>query len=279
MSIAVLLFLVCSAPTLSFGESGSFGAYPMHGGNHMKQQIALDSNINKDNVHSLASLCTFSQDGSSGYIGYPVVDDDNNTYFTDNSGYKSINIETCTLNWEVSNAEFEALLGVDEGLSSPSMNTPALIETDGGDRAVLFGYHQLGELLKGNFTLTSGCYIAALRVEDGSLLYSATIVEAGHQDTSYCRIHGVMIEHQYAFGGTSNYGYTTGMEQSSWSDDGPQLWRGKAFKMDINTGQLVAEWYSLPEYDYDTLDTELFYRSSCSVVVVCSDSICICSPQ
>ena len=54
---------------------------------------------------------------------------------------------------------------------------------------------------------------------------------------------------------------------------------GKAFKMDINTGQLVAEWYSLPEYDYDTLDTELFYRSSCDVVAVCFDSICICSPQ
>merc|ERR1719474_1484116 len=69
-----------------------------------------------------------------------------------------------------------------------------------------------------------------------------------------------MVEHQYAFGGVSNAGYTIGIEISSWSDPGPQLWRGKAFKMDINTGQLVAEWYSLPEYDYDTLDTELFYR-------------------
>ena len=200
----------------------------------MKQQIALDSNINNSNVHSLRKWCEFGEPGSWGYTGYPLVDDDNNTFFTDSSGYKSVDIDSCTVNWEVSNLEMDAMVGVDEGASFPSLNSPALIETAAGDRAVLFGYHVLKEA--GN--AVTGCYIAALRVENGSLLYSATILDKELRDCSVCRIHGVMVDGQYAYGGTSNFGYGFD-ELFNATFDGTQLWRGKVFKMDINDGVLI----------------------------------------
>ena len=235
--MAQLLLSLSTLPAMVWGAAGSFGAYPQHGGNAMKQQIALSSNINESNVHSLHSLCTFGRQGSWGYIGYPLVDSDNNTVFADTAGYQSVDMSTCTLNWEVSNGDLDAMIGVAAGSSFPSLNTPALIETESGDRAVLFGYH----LLKEAGNAATGCFIAALRVEDGSLLYSATILDSEHRDCSVCRIHGVMVDGQYAYGGTSDhvdYGYGSNEWLNATSDemDSAQLWRGKVFKMDINNG-------------------------------------------
>merc|ERR1719242_845358 len=47
-----------------------------------------------------------------------------------------------------------------------------------------------------------------------------------------------------------------------WTPDGPLVYRGMAFKMDINTGEVVARWHSLPEFadNVDTLETKLFYQ-------------------
>ena len=77
----VLMFLqILSLPLAINANAGVFGAYPLHGGNHMKQQIALDSTINTDNIDSLSKLCEYSDDGEFGYIGYPLVDDARNVY-------------------------------------------------------------------------------------------------------------------------------------------------------------------------------------------------------
>ena len=114
--MAAFLFRLFLLPTiLVIAESTSYGAYPMHGGNHMKQQIALQSNINSANIHNLDKLCTFSQDGVYGYTGYPIIDDDRNAYFTDSAGYKSVDIDTCTLNWEVTNYDVDDLIGFPRG--------------------------------------------------------------------------------------------------------------------------------------------------------------------
>lgn len=223
--MATFLFLLLLVPRSLKADAGSFGAYPMHGGNHMKQQIALESNINSDNIHSLDKLCTFSQDGIYGYTGYPVVDNDNNAYFTDNSGYKSMDIDTCTLNWEVTNYDFDGLIGMPQGLGLTygSLNTPALIQTDAGDKAVLFGWHLWAQSANGTFT--KGCYMVALRLDNGSILYTATITDVGLDETGICIIHGVMVEGSYAYGGTSNSGYGFGMEMTTFTADGPQLSR------------------------------------------------------
>jgi len=262
------LIMLCIAALLLKNESGSFGAYPQHGGNAMAQQIGLDSMISSSTVHRLNRLCSFSEDGAWGFSGYLVIDDGERGYFADSAGYKSVDIATCTVLWAVSNAEMDGMVGVDEGTSFPSMSTPALMETAGGQKAVLFGYHRLvtgkgkgtGTGTAGTGTLVSGCYMAALLVANGSLLYSATIFDEELVDCSVCRIHGVAIDGQYAYGGTSNDGHGYPMDMTTWTSSGPQLWRGKAFKMDLNNGEVVAEWYSLPEYDYDSLDSELFYR-------------------
>ena len=263
--MAAFVILTSFAPTILLGDGRSFGAYPMHGGNNMKQQIALDSNIDTENIHTLDKLCTFSQNGSWGYTGYPVVDNDGNAYFTDNAGYKSMDIATCTLNWEVTNYRADVMAGIANGSSYASLNTPSLIVTDSGDEAVLFGHHQWW--WTDDFYMTKGCYILALRVEDGSMLYLSTIVDKEHREAAICIIHGVMVDGQYAYGGTSNSGYGFGMESISWTPGGPHLWRGKAFKMDINTGEVVAEWYSMPEYEsYNKsyLETEL---SLCALLI------------
>ena len=74
-SVICSLLLVLSSPIDVSSEAGIFGAYPLHGGNHMKQQIALNSNINADNIHSLQRHCSFSENGVHGFSGYPIVDD------------------------------------------------------------------------------------------------------------------------------------------------------------------------------------------------------------
>lgn len=68
--MATFVAVLCFAPTLLQGDGGVFGAFPMHGGNPMKQQIAMNSNIDRANIHNLDKLCTFSNDGSWGYIGF-----------------------------------------------------------------------------------------------------------------------------------------------------------------------------------------------------------------
>merc|ERR1719361_2514022 len=112
------------------------------------------------------------------------------------------------------------------------------------------------------FGFQKGCYLMALRVEDGSALYFSQIVDQFDREASVCQVHGVMIDGQYAYGGCSNTGYGYPIDFTTWLPGGPQLWRGKAFKMDVNTGEVVAEWYSMPEYSNDsaTLESELFYR-------------------
>ena len=54
-------------------DAGIFGAYPLHGGNHEKQQIALSSDITMDNVHELETKCVLAEEGVFGYMGYVRV--------------------------------------------------------------------------------------------------------------------------------------------------------------------------------------------------------------
>ena len=254
----------------------------------MKQQIALDSDINLDNIDTLSTRCEYSEHGSFGFMGYPLVDDAHNVYFTDNSGYKSMAIDTCTLNWHVSNEQLDEMLGLDplSSTSFASLNSPALVTTDSGDKVVLFAYNEwLARLFGDEVILTKGCYVAALRVEDGSLLYRATIFDKYARDTAICIIHGMMVDGQFAYGGTSNSGYGFPLESIYWNAQGPMVWRGKAWKMDINTGQVVAEWYGLPEYNYDTLESETSFPQTCrkrrlvyvSVVCCFKNVTCFCS--
>ena len=169
---------------------------------------------------------------------------------------KSVDIATCTLNWEVTYAELNARFGAVDILAS--LNTPVLIETDAGVKAVMFGLHASSPISDGGMW-TRGCGLAAFHVENGTILSWINIQDPGDIESSYCFIHGVIVDGQYAYGGVSSPTYVYDMDRTTFTDDGPMLWRGKAFKYDINTGEIVAEWHSLPEFDYDTLETELFY--------------------
>ena len=62
MSAAVLL--LSSLPLAILGDAGVFGAYPLHGGNHMKQQIALNSDISINNIDTLSTRCEYTEDGA-----------------------------------------------------------------------------------------------------------------------------------------------------------------------------------------------------------------------
>eukprot|EP01084_Bolivina_argentea_P220439 373589_1 len=243
-------------------EGGIFGAYPLHGGNKEKQQIALDSQITAENVMDIQILCSYSEDDAFGYMGYPIVDDENNVYFADNSGFKSVNINDCSLNWKIDMEQLKEM--VDECCPSPSQNTPALVQTKYNEEVVLFGYTAWEKEYLNISVLTKqnrGCYMVALRVTDGSLLWKTTIYDKNLRESAMCMIHGVQVDGHYAYGGVSNYAYGLPLDWLYLNDE-PMVWRGKVYKIDINTGELVNEWYSLPPHNIDTVKTEGMYNGA-----------------
>merc|ERR1719242_367198 len=117
-----------------------------------------------------------------------------------------MDLSTCELNWHITNAELEQMTDECVGCSSPSYNTPSLIQTADGDKVILFSFKSkekpgwaLGDK---NY---QGCYIAALHVTDGSLRYKSVIVDKHARDAAICIIHGVQIEGRYAYGGVSSH--------------------------------------------------------------------------
>ena len=115
----------------------------------------------------------------------------------------------------------------------------ALYQNNKGEKGLIFGY-----------ILTPGGHdnpnadslnVAALNIETQEVMWDTQVLEAGYESTQL-QYHGVLVEGEYAYGGIS----------SSANMDVPPvpwcLWRGIAFKLDINTGELLHTFKTLPDY-------------------------------
>eukprot|EP01084_Bolivina_argentea_P030389 56327_1 len=234
---------------------GAVGKYPLHGGNMKNQQISLNSAINVENIDYLQLYCLFNSTNPSGFglSGYITVDDEEHAYFADTSGHiKCFDITTCTLIWSVN------IGNIVNDLRAASRNTLSLFQNKNGQKGVLVG---TPNELTNNSTLTDppigiwSSWIIALDIENGEEMWKTLI-----SDTGSSMIHGVQIDNDgFLYGGTS----------SAWNShfippNSNNIHIGKAFKIDINTGELVNEWQTLPaiENQTDDIDNDLYYSGA-----------------
>ena len=114
---------------------------PQWGGTIKLQQKAPERTnilINKSNIKSVTKQCNYTSMNSNGFYGYVSIDDNNNAYFTDFSGYvTSIDLETCNERWRTKISE---ALGYNSSLINYiSRNGLSLFQNSKGEKGVLIG--------------------------------------------------------------------------------------------------------------------------------------------
>eukprot|EP01084_Bolivina_argentea_P111878 199558_1 len=233
-SCILLIAVIIISIIWPFGESeqisaGIYGKYPVWGGNIKNQQISLNSVITSENVADIKTLCIYN--GSETDIslsGYITVDNDNYGYFGDTSGYiRSIDLNTCQTKWSVL---LNDILNYDGIYHYNVLNTASLYTTSNGQQGILFG-------TSGNNRAIYDCYAIALNTNDGSLIWKTLIA-----NSTYCRIHGFMIDGSFAFGGMSSGSDVIPTIQNT-------MFIGRLNKINLNNGEIINEWYSLPQYN------------------------------
>eukprot|EP01084_Bolivina_argentea_P092793 166924_1 len=226
-------------------KAGIYGKYPVWGGNIKNQQIALNSKITKDNLNTLHQICLYNgSQTDSQLIGYITVDNDNNGYFGTSGFVRSINLDSCKIRWtqNVTN-----LLNYTGPNHYQLKNTASLFQTNNNEKCLLFGTEMIPRS-------HNPCYVVAIRIEDGSLLWK-TILGQG-MDSTYCQIHGCMIDQQYAYCGMSS-------DANKLYPDTNAMFIGRMSKININNGQLISQWYSIPKYNInETFETDGFYSGA-----------------
>eukprot|EP01084_Bolivina_argentea_P139652 245665_1 len=230
--VIIVILLNKEDESLSIGTFGKFG---MHGGNKKNQQISINSKITAQNIDSLQQICDFNATSSLFFSGYITVDDDEHAYFGGNAGYIScIDINSCSLIWKIKITDIVNTVDLPE---TASRNTLSLFQDKNGNKGILFGTPNEAGQMTNHKLFNYPCFAIALNIKDGSLMWKTII--ANNSDSSQCQIHGFVIDRQYAFGGMSSFDY--------WFQPNPNvIFRGKVFKLNINNGQIIHEWYSTP---------------------------------
>eukprot|EP01084_Bolivina_argentea_P147313 257771_1 len=241
--------------------SGTYGKWSSYGGSPTNQQFApKESNviINKNNIKNMSLQCAYSiSNVVYDYNGYITIDEDNYGYVTDaaSNAFK-IDLDSCTIIWIVNIAE---ILGyIIDGQRLYSRHTATLFQNSNGDKGILFG---APNLMRVGISAFDGCWAVALNIKDGSLLWSTNL---GNGIESYdCCAHGFMIDtnDHYAYGGMS-----VPTSRNLLMDSVPlvAIARGKMYKLDINTGDIIHSWHSIDKdkfaIDLDNVNVSYEYQ-------------------
>ena len=228
------------------------GKYPIHGGNAKNQQIGLNSVITQENIENTEQLCIHEVPNEwamlGGHKGFIVVDDNEYGYFSNESGFMNcFDLNTCKVIWTIDIKDIfndsTAIAAVNSAtLYTLIDNHDNNTETKG---LLMAASHYVGTTYT---SADTSCYILALDITDpdqgGKLLWKTAVIDGSKShEALYCQIHGVMIDDDgYAYGGISSFG--NGITPYPYN-----LWRGKVYKIDIATGEIVNEFWTLPEYD------------------------------
>eukprot|EP01084_Bolivina_argentea_P245557 411104_1 len=224
--------------------AGVYGKYPIHGGNKENQQISINSHLEQENIVLLEQKCVYNSTGGA-FTGYITVDNDDRAYFVDSSRFvMSINIDGCSINWKVNLSD----IGISDALMS--RNSITLFRTSNKRKGLLLGTPN-GALRPFNW---SSCYAVALDITDGSLIWK-TEITANDTDSAMCHAHGFMVDNNWAYGGFSSDIETIAPNPRYYS-------RGRVFKININNGELVNVWYTIPKSANNNDASEGFYSGA-----------------
>eukprot|EP01084_Bolivina_argentea_P107936 192927_1 len=251
---------------------GLSGEWPCHGGNSKRQQIAnlhttlIDSSVINAFNNSLYTTCNITAGiYEMPWRGYVTIDDNNHGYFTSdygaNEGYITcFDLNTCKVIWRVSIVE---TLKKDANYNNTDAvrtyqwgmrQTVTLFTNSKGENAVLVGTPNKGNLFAGGNENKFLCMAFAFKAENGELLWKTELSE-GIGDRG-CNAHGFMVQKdsKYAYGGLS---YSRPPLKSTF--------RGRMFKIDIDTGTIVNTWWSIPrnKTDYSMSTNYTYLGAAC----------------
>eukprot|EP01084_Bolivina_argentea_P100422 180320_1 len=231
----ILLFIVFdvfSTSSDSTSTAGMIGKWPTWGGG-LKNQQTPPSNIHiaidKQNIKNVFPHCIYNSSGGLAFTGFPTVDDDNNTYFSDTSGYiTSISLNNCSLHWR---QHVGTLLGFPT-MQIQIFQTLTLFSDSYGNKGALFGAPSTrSSWSNSNYSDDFGCYAVAVHLNNGSLWWSLTIGKDYNKHDYKCTSHGFYVENNYAYGGFSASGIY------DLSNDAQNI--GRMLKIDIDKHEIV----------------------------------------
>eukprot|EP01084_Bolivina_argentea_P158314 275795_1 len=245
ITIFLIVYSVFDSSSSSSNKSEMFGLWPCFGGNIYNQQTSPYPElieITSQNIINVTRNCIYESPNGFATSGYPTIDDENNAYFSDMSGYiTKINLENCNVSWRVNVAH---LLG--EQLSSYTVlihQSLTLFKDNNNNKGILFGAPN-NRQFHSTYPINASCYAVAVNIDDGSLLWKLEIAPWTDPHNSRCYVHGFFIDNDgFAFGGLSMNGMLA--ENSQYI--------GRFFKIDINKPRIVNQWYpfnkNLTTYD------------------------------
>ena len=197
--------------------------------------------INSSTIGRLQKVCDYvsvydedddlSMAGASGFV---VTDDgSDNGFFVDGSGYvTSIDLDDCSENWRV---KISTVLGVKKQ-KLISRNGLSLFKDSSGNEGVLIGTPNAANYSK-------NCYILALYQDTGKEMFS---IKTEANGSPYCQTNGFVVDNDdiYAYGGIMAPNTC-----NNPSNGGNCTYRGEVIKIDLDKGEIVNRWYSLPDID------------------------------
>lgn len=224
---------------------GLDGFWPVWGGNLQNQQHSPYSNaqIAMKKLKDLKQQCKYFANGSTYLKGYVTIDETGDYgYFPELTGYvTSIHLDSCDIKWRIN---------IDEILNITNQSSPILISTHGvtlfrnsdGIKGVLISPEQMDSEINMPYT-----FVFAVNRDKGELLWKTRISPTdGGGNSPIVKLHGFIVD--------GHYGYI-GMSARSTC---LCKFRGRVMKIDIDTGELVDTWYTLPEYTGDEIDHDYY---------------------
>eukprot|EP01084_Bolivina_argentea_P262651 444234_1 len=208
-----------------------YGKWPIHGGN-LENQKSIPSSLTLNNIHSLQTNCIYISNNGQSRVGYITIDDDNNGYLSDRSGFiTKVDLDDCSATWRINIAE---ILGYNSSnIYIRARNSVTLFTNTNGQKGLLFGTGPLTETVIDE-EISSNCFAVALLISDATLLWKKVIPKA-----SNCNLHTLIVDNNFAYGGVSSYANRIGEME---------LFRGKMLKLDVNTGEIINIWHPFPDY-------------------------------
>ena len=190
----------------------------------------------------------------STYFGYISIDNDNNGYATDSSGYLfKFDLDTCDEIWKVNIAE---TIGFPD-VPVISRNSVTLY-----DKYVLIGAPN-GRHLDGFqylYPFNASCYALAFNQNDGSLEYQIDlnfidldndgINDISNMQNRGCHSHGFVVDrdNKFAYGGFSSVVNFAGIPNP------PHAFQGRVYKINLRTRQIENVFFTLPDNNGQTQD-------------------------
>eukprot|EP01084_Bolivina_argentea_P056865 103994_1 len=246
--ITVLIYLYVfdesSSETINIGL---FGEWSVHGGNIQNTQIPskpnnvilTSKNVNKLTIDcNIESLGVYGSTGSS-HEGYINVDDNDNAYFGDLTGFiTKINVNTCSIKWR---KHIGILLGYSNNTTLAVRNSLALYKNRDGKDLILFGApnNRGGST---NYGFYEPCWAVIISCDNGDLVAKINMGQGIGME--YCHIHGFMIDYDKTTDTLSAY---NGVSSELWGTR-RQLFQGRFQKINLDTNELENEWFPISKH-------------------------------